>query len=120
MSISIQSNGAEIAADLGRIGRTATRRLATTIPEAAIDLRDEWRANAAESSGNYSKHYQRAIRYEMDGPLAAVISPDTGMAQGDMSFEFGSVNQPPHLDGQRALDRMASLIERRIAAQLVF
>jgi len=120
VSISIESNGAELIADLGNVGRQATRRLATTIPEAAIDLRDEWRANAEETAGEHGKHYPRAIRYEMDGLLEAVIAPDPSMPQGSMSFEFGSANQPPHLDGQRALDRMAAAIERRIAAQMVF
>lgn len=120
MSISIESNGADVVAELGNIGRKATRRLATTIPEAAADLRDEWRANASETAGEHGKHYPKAIRFEMDGLLSAVVFPDPGMPQGGMSFEFGSANQPPHLDGQRAIDRMASIIERRIAAQLVF
>lgn len=35
--------------------------------------------------------------------LESTVAPDPGMPQGGMSFEFGSSNQPPHLDGARAL-----------------
>ena len=120
MSISIESNGAEIIAELGNVGRQATLRLAKAIPEAAFDVRDEWRANATESAGAHGKHYPKSIKAQPESLLSWVVAPDPSMPQGDMSFEFGSANQPPHLDGQRAIDRMASIIERRIAAQLVF
>ncbi|HEY9473590.1 MAG TPA: hypothetical protein VIS06_07015, partial [Mycobacteriales bacterium] len=38
--------------------------------------------------------------------IEATIGPDPSRPQGGMGpgFEFGSVHQPPHLDGKRALD----------------
>ena len=40
--------------------------------------------------------------------------PDSGMKQGRMGrgFEFGSVNQPPHLDGLRAMPLAAARLDR--------
>lgn len=120
MSVSIETNGAAVVSELGRVGTRSLRRLRTVVPEAAVDLRDAWRENATETAGEHGKHYPKAIRYTMSGPFEAVIAPDSGMPQGDMSFEFGSSNQPPHLDGQRALDSLARQIERRIESALVF
>lgn len=114
--ISVSSNANMVAADLERASRRTIKRVAVTLAEAGVDVRDEWRANANESSHAYSKHYQKAITSRPAGFLTVDIAPFSG-AQSDMSFEFGSRNQPPHLDGQRALDRYAPLIERRIAAQ---
>ena len=119
MSIRISSNANIIGADLGKQSAAITRRMIPVLREAGDDLADEWRANARESSGNYSKHYQRAIQSKVTGPLEVTVAPWSGK-QSDMSFEFGSINQPPHLDGQRAMDSLHKLIERRIAATLVF
>ena len=119
MSISISSNGSEIAADLGRQGYRMTRRMAGVIREAGEDMEREWRANLVESSGAYSKHYQKAIKSKPTGALEVTIAPWSGK-QSNMAFEFGDHNHPPHLDGQRALDSLHRLIERRIAATLVF
>jgi hypothetical protein len=33
------------------------------------------------------------------------------MPQGGMSFEYGSRNQPPHLDGLHALDTIGPRVE---------
>jgi hypothetical protein len=38
--------------------------------------------------------------------------PERGMKQGGMSFEFGSRNQPPHLDGLRAMPLAAARLDR--------
>jgi hypothetical protein len=45
----------------------------------------------------YLKHYARSITYDMDGPLAAEIGPDSSKPQGGMGrgVEFGSSDTPP-------------------------
>lgn len=119
-SVSISTNGATVAADFARIGPRVTRRLITIVAEAAADVRDEWKANATESSGAHGVHYPKSIRWYPEGPLSAVIHPAEGMKQAGMSFEFGSRNQPAHLDGQRALDILAPRIRRRFESALIF
>lgn len=126
MSVSIETNGAEVVASLGQIAPHIYRRLTSVVEEAAIDVRDAWRENATETAGAHGKHYPRSIQYNMSSRAAlgdaieATIRPDGRFRQGGMSFEFGSSNQPPHLDGQRALDSLAHQVERRIASALVF
>lgn len=113
MSVTFETNGAALLADIQQSPRKVVRRLAVAVPEAGEDVRDEWRSNAVETAGAHGKLYPETIEVRMNSPLEAVIAPDPSMDQGDMSFEFGSRNQPPHLDGQRALDTLAHRIERR-------
>lgn len=103
----------EITAGAEELG-VAARDL---VDETATGIERDWRKNATETAGRHGKHYPRSIKKHMlaDG-LTAEIEPDEGMRQGGMSFEFGSSKQPPHLDGQRALDDNAPKFVRRIAA----
>ena len=73
---------------------------------------------ARESAGSHGKLYPRAFSAQMNrggGLFGNVYSgeygPDRGMPQGNMEFEFGSRNQPPHLD----LNKSADLIARPFA-----
>ncbi len=78
--------------------------------------RDLTRALARESAGKHGKHYHRAITSEMHGPTSIVGSGSDGISgewgadvskpQGGMEFERGSRNQKPHLDHQKAADRV--------------
>lgn len=115
MAISVSSNAAQVSLDLGKIGYRATRRLQAVVEDAGTDVRDAWRDNLAESSGSRGPHAPAAIKAH-SGVLVSEIYPDESMKQGGMSWEFGSENQPPHLDGQRALDSLAPRINRRIDA----
>lgn len=47
--------------------------------------------------GAYLRHYGRSINYDMDGPWAVEIGPDSSLPQGGMGrgVEFGSANTPP-------------------------
>lgn len=68
---------------------------------------EDWRANAAETSGTHGRYYPDSITSETLLSLGVRVQtgPESGRKQGRMGrgFEFGSVNQPPHLDGARAL-----------------
>ena len=118
MSIFVTTNGAAVSAELGRVSAQVVRQARVVIEDAGRDVRDEWRSNATETAGEHGKHYPRSIQSRMSGVLEATVEPDESMRQGGMSFEFGSRNQPPHLDGQRAIDRLGPLIERRLEALL--
>lgn len=59
---------------------------------------------ARESAGKHGKLYHRAFSAEPNGPLEWEYGPDAEQPQGGMSFEFGSRNQPPHLDLARSVD----------------
>ena len=59
---------------------------------------------ARGSAGTHGKHYHRAFTAEAEGPFTWVYGPDAARPQGGMSFEYGSRNQPPHLDLNRSAD----------------
>ena len=66
-------------------------------------------ANATATAGTHGKHYPKSITAERTlsiGSIGVEVGPDSGMPQGGMGpgFEYGSVNQPPHLDGNKAAD----------------
>lgn len=103
------------------VGEKSEDALIEALAEAAIDIRDEWKRNIEASAGDYAKHYKRSIRYNVNAKhKVATIKPDRRFKQSGMSFEYGSDNQPPHLDGLRALERYGPTIVRRINAKLAF
>lgn len=117
-TVSYEANGlgalaSEITAAAVDLGRAAN----TIVAETVEDVERDWRDNATQSAGEHGKHYPKAIKGEvLDDGLTGEIEPDEGMPQGDMSFELGSSNQPPHLDGQRAWDTNAPRFIYRVGA----
>lgn len=108
-----------LAVDLGDIPGEAAARVRATVQEAASDLKERWRSNAKKTAGAHGRLYPYSITYETQinpSGIDAVVGPETNRPQGGMGpgFEFGSVNQPPHLDGQRAADEVIPYLERRI------
>ena len=105
---------------IGKIGARATSVMYDVLREGAVDVRDTWKRNARLTSGQHGKRYPDSIT--MDARVGTSISfeigPDPRLPQGGMSFENGSVNQPPHLDGQRAADEVIPRINRRIDGAL--
>jgi len=109
-----------LAVDLGDLPTEAAVRVRGVIQEASAELKDRWRSNARATAGRHGRLYPNAITYEtriLPGGIEAEIGPEKNRPQGGMGpgFEFGSVNQPAHLDGQRAADAVVPYIERRIA-----
>lgn len=93
----------------------------------AESLKDTWRANARATAGKHGRRYPSSITMERRIRLGSVeyeIGPEKGKPQGGMGpgFEYGSTNQPPHLDGKRAADaeepRFTSAIEAAAAGVL--
>lgn len=111
-----------LSRDLGKVSAGTAAAMYDVIAEGAKDLRDEWRANARATSGEHGKYYPDSITFDMrvGRSITAEIGPDPRLKQGSMGpgFEYGSVNQPPHLDGQRAADTVVPRIDRRIDSAL--
>lgn len=85
---------------------------------------EDWAANARETSGDHGKHYPDSIDSEprLAFGITVEIGPNSAKPQGVMGrgFEFGSENQPPHLDGLRALPAAAARLERAADATIGF
>lgn len=111
----------KLAGDLTQIGFKATLALRAPMAAAGEAFANEWRSNAVETSGEHGKYYPASISSDFAfdrGGISIDVGPDTSKKQGRMGkgFEFGSVNQPPHLDGSRAFDGMGPRTEAIIDA----
>ncbi|MFF0864163.1 hypothetical protein ACFYUV_20560 [Nonomuraea sp. NPDC003560] len=70
-------------------------------------LRDLWQKNARRTAKKHGKRYPRTITTEQVPVADAIewtVGPESALPQGGMGrgFEYGSANQPPHLDGAGA------------------
>jgi hypothetical protein len=110
----------QLAVDLPKLGRSGALVMHKVITDAGDDLRDVWKRNATVTSGRHGKHYPKSITatLKVSTDVVVRIAPDPAMKQGGMSFENGSVNQPPHNDGKKAADVVVPKIERRIDSAL--
>lgn len=95
-----------LAADLGAAPVRVMTGIVPVVSKGALNIKNNWRANA---SGNpHAPQYPNSITYDLDVQPHAVeaeIGPDKDLPQGPLGniLEFGTSNNPPHLDGQRAL-----------------
>jgi hypothetical protein len=114
----------EVMAEAGRLirlGAQGALAMDRAIGLSATALRDTWRGNAASTAGAHGVHYPSAITSERKASGFAVeyeVGPDPALPQGGMSFEYGSRNQPPHLDGQRAADAVGPTIDKLVSAAI--
>lgn len=123
-------SGADEILDLARNLDNAPRAVAAGLYDAyrgaGEGFRDEWQHNARNTAGVHGKHYPDAITTEMrTGGLTTIeveTGPESGRRQGGMGpgFEFGSVNQPPHLDGLQAMPIAEKRLERLSDAAIGF
>lgn len=114
-----------LAADFAEVPARLTPALRAPMLETGNAFADEWRRNAEETSGEHGKHYPKSIDAELVFDLSGIsvdVGPNNAKKQGRMGrgFEFGSQNQPPHLDGLRALDGMQKRAERVIDSAVGF
>ena len=112
-----------LAGDLSEVGGKAVPALREVMSQAGEAFADEWRANARETSGSHGIHYPDSIDSDLVFDLRGIsvdVGPNADKKQGSMGrgFEFGSQNQPPHLDGLRALDGMQMRTERAVDAAI--
>lgn len=93
---------------LQRSAADASRQMAQVVTRGALNVKNDWRDNATASSGRHARHYPMTISYDVHpipGGAHAEIGPDKSKVQGPLGnlLEFGSVHNPPHNDGGRAL-----------------
>lgn len=95
-------------------------RMLRVVRESRRELRDLWRANARAEDLPHGKRYPSAITDEgADFGMAGVVGPESARPQGGMGrgFEFGSQNQKPHLEGNRAADVVFPKFERKVGSE---
>jgi hypothetical protein len=110
MRITVTHTLHDLAADAAQVPPRAYAEMVHIAAENARTGRDLAKLFARESAGAHGKHYHKAITAEAIGPLEWEYGPDAGYPQGGMSFEYGSRNQPPHLDLARSADIIAAEI----------
>lgn len=102
----------DLAADIAAIPPAAAKRMPSIVRDGAHAGAQLARDFARESAGAHGKHYPNSITAESKkafrgfgaGVYSAEYGPVVGRRQGGMSFEWGSRNQPPHLDLNKSAD----------------
>ena len=120
MTVSMDVVGArEVAASLGVVSGAVTLGARAVVERGALNVKQKWAENARGSAGVHAPHYPDSISYDMRG-LDVEVGPDKGAAQGPLGnlLEYGSSKNPPHWDGQRALDDEAPRFERAFGEML--
>lgn len=110
-----------LAQDLTSVSAQMVPAMRSAMAQGGVAFVDEWRSNAVETSGVHGKHYPNSIDSELvfnSGGVSVDVGPNAAKKQGSMGkgFEFGSENQPPHLDGLRAMETVAPVIESLAAS----
>lgn len=123
-------SGFELKVDMDAAGLLAAFELAPeelanglldSAEKSAGNLQRDWRSNARKTARRHGKHYPSAITHDVtveSGAVTADIGPERGRPQGRMGpgFEYGSVHQPPHMDGAAAFARNAQVFDREVQA----
>ena len=114
---------------LARVVPRARRDARAVTMRGAMNIKRDWKSNARASAPKHAPAYPSTIGFDLAayGPdiWMAIIGPDKGGPQGALGnlLEYGSVKNPPHRDGGRALDveeprfeaQMALIAERGLA-----
>lgn len=111
-SIKVTNHLDDLTRDMAAIPVAAPKRMVGIVRDGAQAGASIARDFARESAGKHGKHYPNSITRETRAPFfgfgagvySAEYGPDAAKRQGGMSFEFGSRNQPPHLDLAKSAD----------------
>lgn len=125
MRVNVTHGIDDLADDMVAIARRVRPDMRGVVRDGIRAGADLARTNARRTAGKHGKHYPKAITAEMHtggGLFGNMISgeygPDASRPQGGMSFEFGSRNQPPHLDLARSADVIGPAFERSVRDQI--
>ena len=110
----------ELASDLTATGARAVAPLRAVMAEQGREFALKWRQNAEQTSGRHGRYYPRSIDSELVldfGGVSVDVGPNRSKRQGGMGrgFEYGSQNQPAHLDGLRAMGLVGVTAEHAVA-----
>jgi hypothetical protein len=99
----------------------AQRDTRAVVARGALNIKQEWRQNTRASAPKHAPYYPRTIGFDVltFGPdqVLAIIGPDKSGQQGALGniLEYGSVKNPPHNDGGRALVNETPRFEAQMA-----
>lgn len=113
-----------LAKDFQNASSEVASALYDTFAQEGDNFAEDWADNARQTSGEHGKHYPGTITSETRLSLGILVEtgPESGRPQGGMGpgFEFGSRNQPPHLDGLQAMGPAEARLERAADATIGF
>lgn len=112
-SIRVTHDLGDLQRDCTTVARSARPMMAKIVRGMAKEGNRMAKENARRTAGKHGKRYPARFKPNRIDQLTWVYGP-VGRPQGEMSFEFGSRNQPPHLD----LARSADLIGPRMAVNV--
>ena len=115
MRIRVTKTTDALERDLRKIATTTQARLSNVV-RSNTEQGNRFAASLArKTAGAHGVHYPKSFMAEMVAPLVGEYGPDASMRQGGMSFEFGSRNQPPHLDLAKSADKQGVEFGRDVA-----
>lgn len=126
MRVSVTSPGVgDLANDLAGIAARVKPDMRGVVRDGIRVGADLARINARRTAGAHGKHYPKAITSELHtglglfgNTISGEYGPDVSRPQGGMSFEFGSRNQPAHLDLARSADVVGESFVRSVRDQI--
>lgn len=117
MRVVVYGGTADLAADLTKISKTLPVALRGVIKEGIRVGNSVAKDNAVLTARRHGKHYPDSFTAEMHlgtppNFYSGEYGPDASKPQGNMSFEYGSRNQPPHLDLAKSADLIGPAVPR--------
>ncbi|QXE36207.1 hypothetical protein KQY30_20130 [Streptomyces sp. GMY02] len=102
----------------------AERQMTGIVMRGALNVKNQWRANAQASAGRHARLYPYSVSYDplpMPGGASAEIGPDKDKPQGALGniLEYGTSRQGGHNDGGRALIAELPRFEAQVVALTV-
>ena len=100
---SVDTSQEQALADrLGELGPELMDGLHEATKDAGTAMRDGWRTNAKRTSGSHGKKYPRTIRASTSSGEDWAEADVYSVSPAARGYEYGSRNQPPHLDAAKA------------------
>lgn len=113
MRVRVTSTLPDLERDLSEIPPRAATDLRVMLAKVARRGNQLAKESAVRTARRHGKHYPNAFTVTTAG-LVAEYGPERGFPQGDMSFEWGSRNQPPHLDLNHSADIIGPVLEHEV------
>lgn len=107
MRVVVRNHLDDLTSDLRKIPVLLVQDGAKAVRSSATEGNKVAKGIAKRTAGKHGKHYPNSFTTEAKSALSWEYGPDAARPQGGMSFEFGSRNQPPHLDLAKSADIIA-------------
>jgi hypothetical protein len=92
---------------LNASGDRLSRPVAEVTRKTGDQHANAWRASARRTSGSHGRRYPPTIRNRFTSGTGWAESETGSSSAATRGYEYGSRNQPPHLDGTKAFDKAA-------------